>query len=251
MTVDDTGMMVNDPSAGLAIMAGSQGDMMFGPTPSVTITLDAGGAKEIVTAGITGLTYPPGNTTLLAEAIHNLLSNRELRETLGKNAREYAKIHFCADRSCNIIIQRLSILKNEDPYRSKLVPLLLLRYAFKYLNNINNMVKKLLGEHTNYYSLNKSIDRLWNTIKAREVESAQLNQQITNYKYNDQQNKQTIHQQVEQISKLAQEVDCFKEAYQQCQRTLARRTVRLALSIADSKLLKNRIIKYIKTKLWY
>jgi hypothetical protein len=70
MTVDDTGMMVNDPSGGLAILAGSQGDMMFGPTPSVTITLDAGGAKDF------NVTFVAGNDAVAGAYAYNIIIER-------------------------------------------------------------------------------------------------------------------------------------------------------------------------------
>lgn len=49
-----------------------------------------GGVLDTVVPGTTGLLFPPGDASGLAEAVTSLVADRELRETLGRNARESA-----------------------------------------------------------------------------------------------------------------------------------------------------------------
>lgn len=70
MTVDDTGMMVNDIVNGVALMAGTATDSTFGPTPSVTITLDAGGSKDF------NVTFVAGNDAVAGAYAYNIVIER-------------------------------------------------------------------------------------------------------------------------------------------------------------------------------
>ena len=58
----------------------------------------AGGASEIVTAGVDALTHPPGNLDALAECIVKLASDRGLRNRIGAAARASAERQFSRER---------------------------------------------------------------------------------------------------------------------------------------------------------
>jgi glycosyltransferase involved in cell wall biosynthesis len=58
------------------------------------IAADAGGAREIVEEGVTGLLVPPGDSDRLAEALRRLLDDPALRVTMGRRGRERAERHF-------------------------------------------------------------------------------------------------------------------------------------------------------------
>jgi glycosyltransferase involved in cell wall biosynthesis len=64
------------------------------------ITTPVGGIPELVTSGQDGILVEPGNVEQLSQAIQSLIENKELRLTLGKNARakvEPLNIHsYCA-----------------------------------------------------------------------------------------------------------------------------------------------------------
>ena len=55
-------------------------------TPVVASSV--GGIVEVIRDGIDGFLVPPDNPELLAERLHLLLSNSELRSTMSRNARE-------------------------------------------------------------------------------------------------------------------------------------------------------------------
>jgi glycosyltransferase involved in cell wall biosynthesis len=54
------------------------------------VAADAGGPAEIIDAGATGLLYPPGDASALAEALQRLATDSELRKRLGDAGREHA-----------------------------------------------------------------------------------------------------------------------------------------------------------------
>jgi glycosyltransferase involved in cell wall biosynthesis len=58
------------------------------------IASDAGGAREIVEEGITGLLVPPGQSDPLAKALRRLLDDPALRLSMGQRGRERAERRF-------------------------------------------------------------------------------------------------------------------------------------------------------------
>jgi glycosyltransferase involved in cell wall biosynthesis len=64
------------------------------------ITTPVGGIPELVTSGKDGILVEPGNVEQLSQAIKSLIDDKDLRLTLGKNARakvEPLNIHnYCA-----------------------------------------------------------------------------------------------------------------------------------------------------------
>ena len=58
------------------------------------IASDAGGAREIVEDGVTGLLVPPGQPDALAEALRRLLDDPALRLSMGQRGRERAERRF-------------------------------------------------------------------------------------------------------------------------------------------------------------
>ena len=66
-------------------------------TPVVSTTLTTG-VPYVNQHGVTGLTVPPGDVSALARALHELVSDATLRETLGRQAAERAAADFTIDR---------------------------------------------------------------------------------------------------------------------------------------------------------
>lgn len=62
------------------------------------VATDVPGCREIVSNGVNGLLVPPLDTKRLAEAIIELLGNRERREAMGKRSRAMACELFSQDR---------------------------------------------------------------------------------------------------------------------------------------------------------
>jgi len=62
------------------------------------IASQAGGITEMIEHGKTGLLVPPGDSGKLSEQLLVLSQNRELRESMGKQAREWAKEHFSLEK---------------------------------------------------------------------------------------------------------------------------------------------------------
>lgn len=58
------------------------------------VTTDVPGCREIVQNGKTGLLVPVRSVQPLAEALQKLFKDKELRNTLGKNARVATELHF-------------------------------------------------------------------------------------------------------------------------------------------------------------
>ncbi len=54
--------------------------------------------REMIVDDTVGILVPPKDSEILAEAINRLISNVELRESLGNNARSYAISNLCLDR---------------------------------------------------------------------------------------------------------------------------------------------------------
>lgn len=78
-----------------------------------TVTTDATGARDSVVDGVTGLIVPRANVWLLADALELLLSDKELRLRLGKNAASWASREFDSvvvwNRHENMLRQLLSV----------------------------------------------------------------------------------------------------------------------------------------------
>ncbi len=69
------------------------------------IATNAGGPKEIVVDGQTGLLVPPRNPELLATAMVRILSDEQERTAMGQNARKRYLEHFTAERMARETIQ--------------------------------------------------------------------------------------------------------------------------------------------------
>jgi len=64
-----------------------------------------GGTVELIADGETGLLFPPGDATQLADRISRILTDRELGRTLGHNARARVEREFNFDRHLAIMIE--------------------------------------------------------------------------------------------------------------------------------------------------
>ena len=53
------------------------------------LTTDVCGHPELITSGVNGILIPPKNPELLLKALASLINDKEQRETLGQNAREF------------------------------------------------------------------------------------------------------------------------------------------------------------------
>jgi glycosyltransferase involved in cell wall biosynthesis len=62
------------------------------------IATDAGGPREIVEEGVTGLLVPPSDPPALAAAIRKLLADRQATETMGRRGQERFQARFTAAR---------------------------------------------------------------------------------------------------------------------------------------------------------
>jgi glycosyltransferase involved in cell wall biosynthesis len=63
---------------------------------TAVVATDVGGTGELVVEGSTGLMVPPNDPEALASAMRNVLSDGELRRTMGENGRQ------CVDQSFTI-----------------------------------------------------------------------------------------------------------------------------------------------------
>ena len=61
------------------------------------VAADAGGAREIVQPGVTGLLTPPGDAAALAGALRQLAGDRALREGMGHAGRERAEAEYSVE----------------------------------------------------------------------------------------------------------------------------------------------------------
>lgn len=64
---------------------------------SCVISTTAGGIPELVTHAKTGFLVEPGDTNQLAQALKAAIINKEAREKLAKNAKQFAKEHLTRD----------------------------------------------------------------------------------------------------------------------------------------------------------
>lgn len=75
-------------------------EAMLAGTP--VIATDAGGPKEIVTDGVDGLLYPPGDVDALADALRRLRDDPALRERLAENGQRRAAA-FSPERTASAV----------------------------------------------------------------------------------------------------------------------------------------------------
>ncbi|WP_242222277.1 glycosyltransferase family 4 protein [Bacillus cereus group sp. BfR-BA-01380] len=61
------------------------------------ITTNCGGIPEMIQNGITGIICEPGNVQQLVDALELLLTNKDLREQLGREAEAYSRQHLTQD----------------------------------------------------------------------------------------------------------------------------------------------------------
>jgi glycogen(starch) synthase len=78
--------------------------MMFG---KAVIGCNAGGMKEVIEHNVTGLLTEPGDATSLLQAIERLITDRELRKSLGQNARLAFLEKFSVNRMTEGVIASL------------------------------------------------------------------------------------------------------------------------------------------------
>lgn len=62
------------------------------------VATNAGGVREIVKAGNTGVLVPPSDSAAMAQAVQGLLTNRSLADYLGANGRQRVEERFTLDR---------------------------------------------------------------------------------------------------------------------------------------------------------
>jgi N-acetyl-alpha-D-glucosaminyl L-malate synthase BshA len=62
------------------------------------IATRVGGIPEVVRDGVDGFLYDVGDINSMADGCLSILSNRGVRESLGKAAREHATRNFCASK---------------------------------------------------------------------------------------------------------------------------------------------------------
>ncbi len=74
------------------------------------IATNAGGLPEIITNGKTGLLIKPRDATAVAWAIHRVLSDSDLRSSLGHLAREEALKRYDFDSCVNSLLESLAML---------------------------------------------------------------------------------------------------------------------------------------------
>jgi glycosyltransferase involved in cell wall biosynthesis len=58
------------------------------------VAADAGGVRETVVPGRTGLVFPPGDADALADCLDRLVASPSLRATLGCSARQHVNTHY-------------------------------------------------------------------------------------------------------------------------------------------------------------
>ena len=73
-------------------------------TSKPVVSFKSGGVSETFVDQKTGLLTEP-NSTELANAILKLLENKELRDKMGKNGREFVSKYFSWDKSANALLE--------------------------------------------------------------------------------------------------------------------------------------------------
>jgi glycosyltransferase involved in cell wall biosynthesis len=79
------------------------------------IACDTGPAAEIVSAGENALLVPHGDTSALADAIHALAGDAELRKLYGRRSIELARRLPTWDDTCKRVFEGISSLKERGP----------------------------------------------------------------------------------------------------------------------------------------
>ena len=79
------------------------------------IACDTGPAAEIVSAGENALLVPHGDTSALADAIHTLATDAELRKLYGRRSIELARRLPTWDDTCKRVFESISSLKEREP----------------------------------------------------------------------------------------------------------------------------------------
>ena len=74
-----------------------------------------GGPAEYMEDGATGLAYPAGDPSGLAEVIERLIADPELRSALGRQAREYARRRFTREAYGGAAVEILRRLRGAEP----------------------------------------------------------------------------------------------------------------------------------------
>lgn len=86
---------------------------------------DSGGIVEAVEEGVTGLTYPTGDASALANRLEKLLNDPELRQRLGEQARQLAHRRFTRESFGGKLYSAiLSASDDAPPFPPQLIPLL-------------------------------------------------------------------------------------------------------------------------------
>lgn len=62
------------------------------------LAFDVGGVRELIVSEKTGVVIPPNDVYLMSKKALELLGNQDLRETMGKAARQYIQEHFSVER---------------------------------------------------------------------------------------------------------------------------------------------------------
>lgn len=93
---------------GLALAEG----MFFGK-PAITFRIEGSGVNFVNLANVTGLECPNADSHAYAEALKLLAENREMREKMGKAAKERVEENFTPDKFKQNIIELIRSLKSE------------------------------------------------------------------------------------------------------------------------------------------
>ena len=72
--------------------------MEYGLAGVPAVAFAVGGNGEVIFEGRTGYLAPPGDTKVMAERVIHLLANKDLREDMGRKAREHCEMMFSPDR---------------------------------------------------------------------------------------------------------------------------------------------------------
>ena len=78
-----------------------------GATGMAIISTDVAGIPEIVRNGKTGLTVPAGDAASLTQALRELVTNPDLRMTLGENAIAHVTRHYDAPTNAGLLLDLL------------------------------------------------------------------------------------------------------------------------------------------------
>jgi glycosyltransferase involved in cell wall biosynthesis len=87
---------------------------------TAVIASRAGGLAEIIVDGETGLLTPTGDVKALASSLLRVLSNRDLAEQLGQNARRHAMQHMDRERWIDGFVNFYQGLISREQFRSRM-----------------------------------------------------------------------------------------------------------------------------------